>query len=38
MRLEMFRLQGVIADQLNQNMQKGRFFIFINKQHILLKG
>lgn len=38
MRLGMFRLQGVIADQLNQHMQKGSFFIFINKQHTLLKA
>ena len=38
MRLGMFRLQGVIADQLNQHMQKGSFFLFINKQHTLLKA
>lgn len=38
MRLGIVRLQGVIAGQLNQNMQKGNFFIFINKQHTLLKA
>lgn len=38
MRLGMFRLQGVIADQLNQPMQKGSFYLFINRPHNLLKA
>lgn len=38
MRLGMFRLQGVIADQLNRAMQKGAFYIFINRSHTLLKA
>ena len=38
MRLGMFRLQGVIAEQLSQPMVKGSFFLFINKPHTLLKA
>ena len=38
MRLGMFRLQGVIAQQLSQPMAKGCFFLFINKPHTLLKA
>ena len=38
MRLGMFRLQGVIAEQLHQSMQAGSFFLFINKPHTLLKA
>ena len=38
MRLGMFRLQGVIAEQLSQPMVKGGFFLFINKPHTLLKA
>ena len=38
MRLGMFRLQGVIAQQLSQSMAKGSFFLFINKPHTLLKA
>ena len=37
MRLGMFRLQGVITEQLCQPMAKGGFFLFINKPHTLLK-
>ena len=36
MRLGMFRLQGVIAEQLSQPMVRGSFFLFINKPHTLL--
>lgn len=38
MRLGMFRLQGVIAEQLSQPMVRGSFFLFINKPHTLLKA
>ena len=38
MRLGMFRLLGVIAQQLSQPMAKGCFFLFINKPHTLLKA
>ena len=38
MRLGMFRLQGVIAQQLSQPMAKGCFFLFINKPRTLLKA
>ena len=38
MRLGMFRLQGVIAQQLSQPMAKGCFFLFINKPYTLLKA
>ena len=38
MRLGMFRLQGVIAEQHCQPMAKGGFFLFINKPHTLLKA
>ncbi len=38
MRLGMFRLQGIIAEQLSQPMVKGSFFLFINKPHTLLKA
>lgn len=38
MRLGMFRLQGVIAQQLSQSMARGCFFLFINKPHTLLKA
>ena len=37
MRLGMFRLQGVIAQQLNQPTAERCFFLFINKAHTLLK-
>ena len=37
MRLGMFRLQGVIAEQLCQPMVRGSF-LFINKPHTLLKA
>ncbi len=36
--LGMFRLRGVIAQQLSQPMAKGYFFLFINKTHTLLKA
>ena len=38
MRLGMFRLQGVIAQQLSQSMAKGCFFLFVNKPRTLLKA
>ena len=38
MRLGMFRLQGVIAEQLSQPMVRGSFFLFINKPHTMLKA
>lgn len=38
MRLGMFRLQGVIAEQLSQPMVRGSFFLFINKPPTLLKA
>ena len=37
MRLGMFRLQGVIAEQLSQPMVRGSFFLFINKPQLCLK-
>ena len=33
MRLAMFRLQGVIAEQLSQPMVRSSFFLFTNKPH-----
>ncbi len=38
MRYGMFRLQGVIADMLQQPMPKDSFYFFINRSHTLLKG
>ena len=38
MRLGMFRLQGVIAEQMNRPMHKGFFYLFINRPHNLLKA
>lgn len=38
MRLGMFRLQGVIVQQLSQSMARGCFFLFINRPQTLLKA
>ncbi len=37
MRYGMFRLQGVIARQLESDMPRGSFYFFINRGHSLLK-
>ncbi len=38
MRYGMFRLQGVIAQLMQQPMPRGAFYFFINKGHSLLKA
>ncbi len=38
MRYGMFRLQGVIAQQLQRDMPQGAFYFFVNRGHSLLKA
>ena len=38
MRYGMFRLQGVIAQLMQQPMPRGAFYFFINRGHSLLKA
>ncbi len=38
MRYGMFRLQGVISEQLERPLPRGAFYFFVNRGHSLLKA